>query len=71
MISRSLIGAMALVLLGCGHANAQSAPAPADLRLGLVGRWSGALGYRDYQTDRLFEIPVQTTITTPGDGSQQ
>lgn len=69
MAYRSLIGAMALVLLGCGQANAQSAPAPADLRLGLVGRWSGALGYRDYQTDRLFEIPVETTISTPGDGA--
>jgi hypothetical protein len=69
MIFRSLVGAIALVLLGCGTAVAQSVPDPADLRIGLVGRWSGALGYRDYQSDRLFEIPVQTTITTPGDGA--
>lgn len=48
---------------------AQTAPSPADLRLGLVGRWTGALGYRDYQSDRLFEIPVQTTFSTPGDGA--
>ncbi len=40
-----------------------------ELRLGLVGQWSGTLGYRDYQSDRLFEIPVTTTITTPGDGA--
>ena len=44
------------------------APAPTDLRLSLVGRWTGALGYRDYQSDRLFEIPVTTTIEALPDG---
>lgn len=47
----------------------QPAPAPVELRLGLIGHWSGALGYRDYQSNRLFEIPVATTIETPGDGA--
>lgn len=37
----------------------------------LVGRWSGALGYRDYQSDRLFEIPVNTTIVQVADGVTQ
>ena len=50
-------------------AEAQTAPTAVELRLGLVGRWSGALGYRDYQSDELFEIPVVTTIETPGDGA--
>lgn len=50
-------------------AEAQPAPTAAELRLGLIGRWSGALGYRDYQSDELFEIPVLTTIETPGDGA--
>ena len=54
-----------------GPATAQSQPTATDLRLGLVGQWSGALGYRDYQTDQLFEIPVTTTIATPGDGATQ
>jgi hypothetical protein len=47
---------------------ADSATAP--LR-SLVGRWSGALGYRDYQSDRLFEIPVTTTIVQVADGVTQ
>lgn len=52
---------------------AQSAPAPnaADLRQGLAGAWTGALGYRDYQSDRLFELPVATTITAIADGETQ
>lgn len=50
-------------------AEAQPAPTAVELRLGLIGRWSGALGYRDYQSDALFEIPVVTTIETPGDGA--
>ena len=52
-----------------GTALAQTPPSPVELRLQLIGRWSGALGYRDYQTDELFEIPVVTTIETPGDGA--
>jgi hypothetical protein len=60
----------ACLLLTISHAaSAQTTPSPTDLRVGLVGQWSGALGYRDYQTNQLFEIPVQTTITSPGDGA--
>ena len=46
-------------------------PSPAELRRGLAGRWTGALGYRDYQTDQLFEIPVATTIIQVADGVTQ
>ncbi len=63
-----LIGVI-LSLLTPALGLAQSQPSPTELRLGLVGRWNGALGYRDYQSDQLFEIPVQTTIATPGDGA--
>ncbi|WP_157072387.1 hypothetical protein [Brevundimonas bacteroides] len=69
MCVKSMLCALALSLATPALAIAQQTPAPTDLRLGLVGRWTGALGYRDYQTDRLFEIPVQTTISTPGDGA--
>lgn len=49
-------------------ASEASAPQPTRLRFGLVGQWTGALGYRDYQTERLFEIPVTTTIEAVPDG---
>lgn len=75
MIFRALPLLALLAVLGTGQAHASPAPAPnarveaqadapspTDLRLSLVGRWSGALGYRDYQSNRLFEIPVTTTI---------
>ena len=41
---------------------AVDAPTPAALEAGLTGQWRGALGYRDYQTDKLFELPVATEI---------
>ena len=60
---------IALAVFLPAAAAAQSAPTAVELRLGLIGHWSGALGYRDYQSDQLFEIPVVTTIETPGDGA--
>ncbi|CAN5390610.1 hypothetical protein BH10PSE2_BH10PSE2_29600 [soil metagenome] len=45
-----------------------AAPSAATLRQGVAGRWVGALGYRDYQTNELFELPVITTIVAVGDG---
>ena len=48
-----------------------AAPSAAELRRGLAGRWAGALGYRDYQTDELFELPVTTTIVQVADGVTQ
>lgn len=69
MIRRLLLTVFALTLLLPAGAEAQTAPSATELRLGLSGQWSGALGYRDYQTDRLFEIPVVTAIETPGDGA--
>jgi len=68
-LRRLLAAAFALWLLTPVTVSAQTAPTATELRLGLVGRWAGALGYRDYQSNQLFEIPVTTTITTPGDGT--
>lgn len=52
-------------------AQATATPSAAALQRSLAGRWTGALGYRDYQSDRLFEIPVATTIVQVADGVTQ
>jgi hypothetical protein len=62
--------AVAIVILA-GPAVSQEAPSATDLRAGLAGAWSGALGYRDYQSNQLFEIPVTTTIEQVPDGLTQ
>ena len=54
-----------------GAQAATAPPSAASLRSGLAGRWTGALGYRDYQTDELFELPVTTTIVQVADGVTQ
>ena len=43
-------------------APAPAAPDPVSLEAGLAGRWQGTLGYRDYQSDKLQEIPMATRI---------
>lgn len=69
MLFRSLITALLLALIVPTVARAQDpGPSATELRQGLAGTWSGALGYRDYQSDRLFEIPVTTTIEVLPDG---
>lgn len=52
-------------------AQAPAAVSAAALLRSTAGRWSGALGYRDYQSDRLFEIPVTTAIVQVADGVTQ
>ncbi|MGE0596232.1 MAG: hypothetical protein AB7P07_07700 [Hyphomonadaceae bacterium] len=44
------------------------AQTPQDLLAGLTGQWTGALGYRDYQSNELFELPVETEIVLAQDG---
>ena len=44
-------------------ASAESRTTPTALRMALTGRWKGTLGYRDYQSNTLYELPVTTTIT--------
>lgn len=50
-------------------AAAAEPPAPAVLEAGLAGHWHGTLGYRDYQSDKLFELPVITEIRALPDGA--
>jgi len=47
---------------------AAAAPSAAELQGALAGSWKGALGYRDYQDNKLYELPVQTEVTAIGDG---
>lgn len=42
---------------------------PQALESGLVGRWSGALEYRDYQSNRSFKLPVGTVISIGPDAA--
>lgn len=58
-----------IVLLGLMLMAAVTAvPTPAALAAGLHGRWQGSLGYRDYQSNALQEIPVATRIEALPDG---
>jgi len=44
-------------------------PSPAGLEGGLAGRWSGALTYRDYRTDKRFTLPVERAFAAATDGA--
>lgn len=65
------LGPVALAAPSADSPAGTASSSPAVLRRGQAGRWSGALGYRDYQSDRLFEIPVSTTIVQVADGVTQ
>lgn len=58
--------ALVFLLTFSGVAHAQQSPEA--MLAGLIGEWEGALGYRDYQSNRLFELPVHTTIDLASDG---
>lgn len=64
---RALLPIVFVLFAGCAHAQTPAASAQ-DLLAGLAGEWRGALGYRDYQSNRLFELPVETSITLATDG---
>ncbi len=70
---RVLWGAAAAWLMPA-RARAQSAPQPQPqpsalaLEAGLVGHWTGALSYRDFQNDRRYELPVSVRIQAVPDG---
>ncbi len=44
-------------------------PSAAKLQAAMAGKWTGALGYRDYQSNELFELPVETEIRAVPDGA--
>ena len=58
------LSVLTAALVCAAPVSAQATPTPADLQAGLAGKWSGALGYRDYRSNKLFELPVRTEITT-------
>ena len=52
-----------------GVSHAADAPSPEALERGLAGRWTGALEYRDYQSNRSFKLPLNTSLSTGPDGA--
>lgn len=65
------IGAVLALALAAIAFPVWAQPSAAELRRGLEGDWVGALGYRDYQSDQLFELPVRTSIDVIEDGLTQ
>jgi hypothetical protein len=44
-------------------------PSPADLEAGLAGQWAGTLSYRDYQSDKMVDLPMRSEIRALDDGA--
>lgn len=65
---RGMIAALGLALTPACASQAQEAWTPEQLLAGLAGEWEGALGYRDYQSNELFELAVVTSVRTADDG---
>ena len=59
----------AAALLAPLAARAQAAPTPADLDRSLAGTWRGVLQYRDYQSDRLLDLPMRSQVQVGPDGA--
>lgn len=66
-----VIGAVLALALAAMASSASAQPSAVELRRGLEGDWVGALGYRDYQSNELFELPVRTSIDVEEDGLTQ
>jgi hypothetical protein len=60
--------AFAALLAVTSVAHAEPAPSPAVIQSSLVGHWVGALGYRDYQSNKLFELAMKTDVRAVPDG---
>ena len=63
--------ALLLVTASMAASSQPSPPAPTQLIQGLAGDWAGTLGYKDYQSGELFELPVKTSIRNVPDGVTQ
>lgn len=68
MYSKKPISKMILLAGVIATSQAIAAPSPRNLEQSLVGCWAGELQYRDYQSNRVFELPVKTVIERIGDG---
>ena len=62
---------LAATVFCAGIAVAQPRPSAQSLRSSLAGEWTGALGYRDYQSNKLIELPVRTWVENVPDGVTQ
>lgn len=60
---------LATVILAATQPAFAAAPTPATIEAGLAGKWHGALGYRDYQSNELFELAVDTDIRALDDSA--
>lgn len=65
---RAFIVALGLAFTPACASQAQQTWTPEQLLAGLAGEWQGALGYRDYQSNELFELEVATSIRLADDG---
>lgn len=66
----ALAFALSLTLaLATSSATAADQPNPNALERSLAGHWRGALEYRDYQSNRKFELPMDTRISTGPDNA--
>lgn len=54
--------AAAGLLLWTAAAAAQAGPTVLQLERGLAGHWRGVLQYRDYQSDRLLDLPMRSHV---------
>lgn len=61
----SLVGPLLALLAHTAHA----APTAAELERQLAGQWTGALEYRDYQTNQMARLPMQTRISVGPDNA--
>jgi hypothetical protein len=70
MFTRNTLSALFLCAVASSSLFAQSNPPSAEaLERSLAGSWKGALEYRDYQSNRKFELPVTTTISVGADNA--
>ena len=44
-------------------------PTPAKLESGLSGQWTGTLTYRDYQSDKMVDLPMRADYRALDDGA--
>lgn len=74
MSARAALALLAVTLPIAAHTQtpdgkpvSADAPAPVILESGLVGHWAGTLSYRDYQSDKMVDLPMRTNIVALAD----
>jgi hypothetical protein len=57
------------LVLSAATACGAAPPTPEALERGLIGPWSGALEYRDYQNNQRYQLPMQVQLRLGPDGA--